>query len=266
VIRSTAGKQQNRTPLYPFVTHFVPITPRSKPMPNAIPNDAYALIIGAMKAGTTSLFSYLQDHPEICPSSIKEPEFFSSNQDHKISLDSYGHLWEFNPEIHKYAMEASTGYSKYPLEPRVPQTIFEYGIHPKFIYIVRNPFDRIESHFNFMSQYDWWHKAIIHPNLIATSNYMMQLDRYFKYFSPDNFLILDFDDLCTDPVGILNKIYHFLDISGDYLPQTYTIQNATPSKTRRLLPSEKSTIYFVLKDDMRRFQDAYGIDVSKWGF
>lgn len=36
-------------------------------MPDPIPVDAYALIIGAMKCGTSSLYDYLQGHPEICP-------------------------------------------------------------------------------------------------------------------------------------------------------------------------------------------------------
>ena len=100
-----------------------------------IPKDAYVIIIGAMKCGTSSLYDHLQKHPEICPAIAKEPEFFSENQSQKILAESYNELWSFDGSVHKYALEASTGYTKYPSEPKVPKNIFDYGINPKFIYI-----------------------------------------------------------------------------------------------------------------------------------
>jgi hypothetical protein len=235
-------------------------------MSNTIPNDAYALIIGAMKAGTTSLFSYLQDHPEICPASIKEPEFFSQNQEHKPILNHYSDLWDFNTEIHKYALEASTGYSKYPIESSVPQSIFDYGLQPKFIYIVRNPFDRIESHLNFISPQDDLDKKNLYLRAIHFSKYMTQLERYFEYFSRESFLILDFDELCQSPESLLRKVYGFLDISSDYFPETYKVENITPTKTRRLSPAERAMIFDILKLDLYRFQKHYGFNIQKWGF
>ena len=39
----------------------------------------FALIIGAMRCGTTSLFSYLSQHPEVAPSTPKEPDFFAND-------------------------------------------------------------------------------------------------------------------------------------------------------------------------------------------
>lgn len=38
--------------------------------------DNFGLIIGTMKGGTTSLFNYLAQHPQVCPCSNKEPDFF----------------------------------------------------------------------------------------------------------------------------------------------------------------------------------------------
>jgi len=74
--------------------------------------DAYDIIIGAMKCGTSSLYSYLLDHPQICPPIVKEPEFFSENQAHGVQVDNYSDLWSFDDTVHKYALEASTGYTK----------------------------------------------------------------------------------------------------------------------------------------------------------
>ena len=115
-------------------------------MVTKIPKDAYAIIIGSMKCGTSSLYSYLAQHPEICPAASKEPEFFSENQGHGVKVEKYEDLWNFGMSVHRYALEASTGYTKYPMEPNVAKNIRDYGIKPKFIYVIRNPFDRIQSH------------------------------------------------------------------------------------------------------------------------
>ncbi|TAD75960.1 MAG: hypothetical protein EA001_12995 [Oscillatoriales cyanobacterium] len=253
-------------PHFMSIPYFPSITPNHRSMSHTIPNHAYVLIIGTMKAGTTSLFRYLQDHPEICPASIKEAEFFSRHQEHKAALNHYSDLWDFKPEVHKYALEASTGYSKYPMEMSVPQAIFEYGLQPKFIYVVRNPFDRIESHLNFISPWDETKRKVIYRHAIRVSQYMTQLERYFAYFSRDQFLILDFDQLCHDPASLLKQIYDFLEISDHYFPETYTIENITPTKKRRLSVMERAMISDTLKLDMYRFQKHYGFDIQKWGF
>ena len=65
-----------------------------------------------MKCATTSLFSYLAEHPAIAPSSVKEPEFFSEHQGHVARAARYRISGTSTPPA--YAMEASTGYTKWP--------------------------------------------------------------------------------------------------------------------------------------------------------
>jgi Sulfotransferase domain len=274
-------------------------------MSDRIPGDRYAIIIGAMKCGTSSLYSYLRDHPEICPCITKEPEFFSENQRHGVQVTNYSELWTFDHSIHKYALEASTGYTKCPLEPNVPRNIFDYGIRPKLIYIIRNPFDRISSHFNFMKNHRSWKQNITDMHLISTSNYFIQLEQYRKYFSLDNILILDFNELRDNPTLLLQKIYKFLGLSHNYFPKEYKVKNQTQAKSnfeknlrslkfftpfydsipkplrrlgktlvlrvappekRVLTNDEKEFIYNELKEDMANLHRLYGFDVGKWGF
>lgn len=274
-------------------------------MADRIPRDAYAMIIGAMKCGTSSLYTYLQDHPEICPAITKEPEFFSENQSHGVvQVEHYSDLWSFDCSVHKYALEASTGYTKYPAEPRVPKNICDYGISPKFIYIIRNPFDRISSHFNYMQRNKSWLLNIADTHLIDTSNYFLQLEQYRKYFPIEDILILDFDELRDNPRLILKKTYQFLDLSHSHFPEDYKVMNPTPVETelenklrrlkisilfsrvpnplkkyikkmlRRTFPSEKRIltdaekefVYKKLKEDMTSLHHIYGFDVRKWGF
>jgi len=234
-------------------------------MPTTIPNDAYAMIIGAMKCGTTSLYNYLQGHPDICPAVVKEPEFFSKNQGHGVCVKNYCDLFSFNNSIHKVALEASTGYAKYPADPNVAKTIFDYGINPKFIYIIRNPFDRIVSHFSFMQEAEPALFNIVNNHTINLSNYFLQLEQYRQFFPIENMLILDFDSLKHNPQQTLKQVYEFLNISADYFPNTYSIENVTYAK-RLLTEQEKAAVYERLKDSMTNLHLVYGVDVSKWGF
>jgi hypothetical protein len=201
-------------------------------MADRIPRDAYAIVIGSMKCGTSSLYDYLQGHPQICPAIDKEPEFFSENQGHGVQVDNYSDLWPFNDSVHKYALEASSGYTKYPSEPNVPKNIYDYGIRPKFIYIIRNPFDRITSHFNFMQWDKTWRLNIVDSHLISTSNYFLQLEQYRKYFPQEDILILDFDELRDNPRLVLQRIYQFLDLSHSYFPEDYEVKNPTQMGTK----------------------------------
>lgn len=243
-------------------------------MPANIPRDAHAIIIGAMKCGTSSLFNYLSGHPQICPAKVKEPEYFSEHQGHAIKVGTYADLWNFQPGVHRYALEASTGYTKFPLEKNVPATIFRHGIFPRFIYIIRNPFDRIASHFNFMQHDPSWKRNMADPHLIATSNYFLQLEQYRRYFDRRDFLILDFDELKENPAAVLRQVYMFLGLSEDYFPEEFRVMNATddvvPAKAgidRHVLSvEERERVYAGLAADMKMLYQVYGFDVTKWGF
>ena len=273
-------------------------------MPNTIPRDSHAMIIGAMKCGTSSLYDYLCGHPEICPSITKEPEFFSENQGHGVDVATYSDLFSFNNSIHKYTLDGSTGYTKYPTEMNVSKNIFDYGISPKLIYIIRNPFDRITSHFNFMQRDDEWKLDIVDNHLISTCNYFLQLEQYKRYFPINDILILDFDDLKNDPSSLLKNIYDFLGLSHNYFPDSYEVKNRTraiskieayvkklgidhlfrhlpktPKKIikyslqkifsaeqRKLTGAERELVHKQLKEGMLCLNEIYGFDTSKWGF
>jgi hypothetical protein len=275
-------------------------------MSHDIPNDAYAMIIGAMKCGTTSLYLYMQDHPQICPAFQKEPEFFSENQSHKVDVEHYNDLFSFDISTHKYTLEASTGYTKYPQEPQVAKNIYEYDIKPKFIYIMRNPFERILSHIShikFKQGESLPPLTIESEHLINTSRYFLQLEQYRQYFPVDNILVLDFDDLKNAPSLVLKNVYDFLGLPY-YFPERYEVANSAksksilkvnlqkskiaplfgyipkpfkqiasstlertfPPKKRVLTALEKELVYDKLREDMLNLQNVYGFDVGKWGW
>jgi Sulfotransferase domain len=270
-----------------------------------IPCDAYVIIIGAMKCGTSSLYGYLAEHPEICPCVTKEPEFFSEHQEHRYNrVTKYEDLWSFDSKVHRFVLEASTGYTKYPEEINIPRKIYEYGLRPKFIYVVRNPFDRIRSHYQQLERlypnFDY-SIPLTSDTFVNTSNYALQLDEYRQYFPKETFLVLDFDDLSNGPQKCVEKVCGFLGLSCQDIPTTYPVHHQTPTrleaftarnpslrKAARILPKsvrqssrrflervftrpewtddEREIVLKRLAKDMCRFQAEYGVEVSKWGW
>lgn len=179
-----------------------------------------------MKAGTTALYRYLIELPSICPCPVKEPDYFCTSNDHVQArrvgdIKNYEDLWShFEAEKHIYCLEASTGYTKYPFKKGVPERIYNYQICPKFIYIVRNPIDRIESQVNFeMNIEGSKYETFTHPQLVELSKYNMQLGKYKKMFGKTLQLhIIDSDELRNKPEKVVEECIEFLNISGEDVP------------------------------------------------
>ena len=271
----------------------------------SIRNDQYFLIIGSMKSATTSLFEYLAEHPQICPASVKEPEYFSNQQRHhdtRNRVAAYGDIWQFEPARHAWAMEASTGYAKYE-EPGVVAAIAASGIRPKFAYILRDPFARIESHYNYMRRKPEWRGTITDTELVQTSNYYSFVSAYVREFGRDSLLILDYNQLAHEPLETVNLVCGFLGIAAMGTLANTEARNVTPrpkseverlirrqvpkflSKAppglkavvrdgfawfrgpkRQLRPEERRQIAAELHDDMIRLGAEFGVDVARWGF
>lgn len=174
--------------------------------------DNLAVIIGSMKCGTTYLFNYLSQHPEIAPCDPKEPEFFTLNYDK--GFEWYESLFEYDPTVHKIALEGSTGYTRYPdWYPNAAERLQSSHIRAKFIYLVRDPIERVESHYNFGIVHDWGRdRDILDDRAIHCSMYARQLDEYVKRFPKEDILILNFDDIKADMPTVANQVFQFLGI------------------------------------------------------
>lgn len=179
----------------------------------------FALIVGGMKCGTTSLFDLLAQHPEVCACSEKEPDFFVDDIDVAREWDRYLGLWDWDPERHTVALEASTAYAKYPWVKGVPERIATSpGASFKFIYMMRDPVKRIASQVRH-GVYDGWGKSLdeeFTDDLIDFSRYAMQADRYTALFPRENLLLLTLEELKSAPDDVLRRTCLFLGISPDH--------------------------------------------------
>ncbi len=181
--------------------------------------DRFGLIVGAMKCGTTSLFNYLAAHPEVAPCRTKEPDYFSSNDFQPDNPQSYFALWDWQPGVHKIAIEASANYSKIPTNPNCADRIAQFrGCDFRFIYCMRNPIDRIASHV-YHGLYAGWTKPLeegISDHVLDVSRYAMQLDAYVERFGRGRILLVVLEEFQKAPAEGFRRICDFLEIDPGF--------------------------------------------------
>jgi len=200
-------------------------------------------VIGAMKSGTTSLHEYLDTHPQIAMSAQKEPAFFA--EEFTLRRGENWYLSLFPQDAHyRYLGESSAHYTRLPLFQGVPHRLHQFNPHARLIYIMRNPFDRVISHYR--------HAVRVRPILkghgeprpllkairnspevyLAASDYALQLNPYIELFGLDSLYTLTFESLVANPQPELDRIYHWLDLPSHPLgEQLGHAHNTTPKDT-----------------------------------
>jgi hypothetical protein len=194
-------------------------------------------VIGAMKCGTSSLHQYLDLHPEISMSSLKEPRYFLRHlEDYLLPLISdrqeYLDLFEAGTP---YRGETSPGYSKRIENPGVPEAIAREVDDPRFIYLVNDPVQRIPSVVQqrlaarapaLREIYDSIEGEIDSRTLtgivgdvgdpanpwLESGLYMTQLDAYLEIFPSESILVVDSHDLRERRRGAMERIFEFLGL------------------------------------------------------
>jgi hypothetical protein len=202
------------------------------------------LIIGAPKAGTTSLWAYLRQHPEIFMTDQKELNYFSRD-------DVYLKGWPWYMEMfHRYkgelaVGEASPSYCMIISYPKVIRRIAENLPDAKLIYIVRDPFERVRSAW---LQFLYTGHAISgnfiqdikeYGPMIEQSLYWQCISAYKSYFLDENILILFFEDLQTDAAQVVRHCYKFLGVDTMFKPENVNIRYNTSAgrrKERKIMP------------------------------
>ncbi|MFA9460962.1 sulfotransferase domain-containing protein [Thiohalorhabdus methylotrophus] len=186
----------------------------------SFPPDVY--LIGAPKAGTTTLAEILETHPEVTVSTPKEPHYFTQNWDR--DLDWY--RARFPAGVGGMLVDASTSYAADPLGTvaesplsGVPERIRQVNPDARFIYVVREPVARTYSAYwhDVRLGYErlpFWEAITEDPTYLATSDYAAQLEKYLPYFDPDRFLILTAEALWKDNLEVANKCFAFMGLEA----------------------------------------------------
>ena len=179
----------------------------------AAPN---VIVIGGLKCGTTSLHHYLNAHPSVEMSRPKELNFFVEELNWELGRDWYFN--HFNPEA-KVRGETSPHYTNLPRFKGVPERIRRtLGDNVKLIYVVRNPIERVLSHYvhNIGGGYDDRpiEEALGYTNsaYVNRSRYFMQLSAYLEFFDRSQIAVVTQDDLRDERVDTMNHLFRFLGL------------------------------------------------------
>jgi hypothetical protein len=183
------------------------------------------IVIGAMNAGTTSLYRYLSAHPQVFMCDPKEPEFFASEEKFEGKREWYERL--FDPAGGVPALgEGSVVYSMYPVFDGVPERIASLLPDVRLIYLVRDPIERMRTQYlqyrypkrieyEFERERKPFHEALLtSPLYVNSSRYALQIEQYLKYFGPEQFLIIKSEDLRHARARTIQRILEFLGVDS----------------------------------------------------
>jgi len=191
-----------------------------------------------MKSGTTSLHNYLNTHPDISMSTLKEINYFSDD-----NLYLKGSCWyEEHFTENKIIGESSQSYSRKDEFPETAKRLYEYNPEAKIIYIIRDPWERL------LSQYKEYQSAgdapadlnkyllsdIVNNDYVRCSCYGAQIDEYLKYFKLSQLYILTLENLIGQPSLELSNIFRFLNVDSNHLifKIEHKVYNASVKKRR----------------------------------
>jgi hypothetical protein len=195
----------------------VEMTDRSRPR---LPSF---LVIGAMKAGTTSLYHYLRAHPQVFMPAIKELDFFVAGGNWERGLHWYQKQFAGAGPGAVAVGEASTMYTKYPSVDGVPERIAAHLPEVRLVYVVRDPIDRIRSHYRHRvavgtETASFKQAALDDPIYVDCSRYAAQVDRYLEFFSRSQLLIVASEELRHSRLKTMRRIHSFLGVDSEYAP------------------------------------------------
>ena len=198
----------------------------------------YFIVIGAMKAGTTSLHNYLERHPEISmPFTTKELNFFNRDRNWSRGIEWYKS--NFRPDNLKKG-EVCPNYAMFPAFPKVPERMYSILPEAYLIYILRDPISRMLSQIHHQwldgretrdieeiiaDDTDRW-------NYRSYSMYYNQLEKFLAYYKKEKILIVTLETLSQSPQLVMSDIFSFLNVDSTFYIESFRDihHNSAPKK------------------------------------
>lgn len=211
------------------------------------------LVIGAARSGTTALYTYLQQHPGVYMTPIKEPNFFAFEgqkldvrgpgpdyiNNSITDLDTYQALFEA-ARVGSAIGEASP---LYLYAEQAPARIHHHLPDAKLIAILRNPIEQAFSHFLYAKKQtlepldDFTAALDAEPERARNGwqplfqysqfpKYHAQLQRYYELFPADQLRVYLYEDFSSDPQAVLADVFAFVGVDPDFEPDVGYRPNA----------------------------------------
>lgn len=218
------------------------------------------VILGASKSGTSSLYHYLAQHPDIFMSGIKEPNFFAlEDADLELnrpgdeewykrsvtSLDKYHSLFT-DAKNESVVGEASPTYLHSDYAPR---STYRHIPDAKLVAILRDPADRAYSHYchfrrtgqeteSFRNALQLEQRRLndgwFWPRYVKAGRYHEQITSYLDYFDSCNLKIYLFRDFVQNTEDVYEDITNFIGVDSEFKPDLSVRHNASGQPKNRL--------------------------------
>lgn len=207
------------------------------------------LILGAQKAGTTSLLEYMCEHPSLERARAKEIHFFDENYDKGIKwYKSF-----FKLKLNKRLTGEASPY--YLFHPAVAQRIKHHYDGLKLIILLREPVERAISHYfhsvkngfenlpilealqqeekrlssdfqkikNEHYSLGWQYKE---QSYIQRGLYLQQIERYENFFPKESILLINSSEFFENPASVMQKVFVFMGVDKNFKPQDLRAKNS----------------------------------------
>ena len=216
------------------------------------------LIIGAAHSGTTALYYYLNQHPQIYMSPIKETNYFAFEGENldcyvpfldKLKESSARSLEEYLMLFKKVSNEIAIGEASpiYLISPGAAQRIQDCIPNVKLIAILRDPVERLYSGVIRISgeqaiadlykalnkKYFLKRKEVF--DKISTSLFYDRLKQYFNLFKREQIRVYLYEQLCNGSEYLIQDIFQFLEVDSKFVPDIVTRYNSSGLRKNTLL-------------------------------
>lgn len=203
------------------------------------------IVIGAMKAATSTVCAYLEDHPDVFMVPNCEPNYFSHDTNFAKGPDWYAHFLEGH-QSETLCAEGSNDYAARDLYPECAQRMAAYNPKMRIIYMVRHPLKRISSAWvqNRTDAGD-----VVPPTLdravrekaelfVGQSRYWHNLAPYREAFGDAQIFVGFMEDLNRDPAAFFANLCAFLEIS----PQDTIERGHLNKSSGKRMPNQAYTV------------------------
>lgn len=221
---------------------------RVGPLPNF-------LIIGVAKAGTSSLYAYLGQHPQIFVSPVRTPNFFGLGEQPLAryggpvpqraiaapTLAQYTALFAGAQGARQYSA-VGEGSSFFNFTPRAAARIQHYRPDARLLLLLRQPAERAYSQYLFARRMGWepapTFAAALEEEARRTaedwfpflrygesSSYAPTVRAFLDHFPPNQIYIARFEDFVRNTATMMRQIYQFLGVAPDFTPDVSIKRN-----------------------------------------
>jgi hypothetical protein len=255
------------------------------------------LVIGANKSGTTSLYSYLAQHPQIYMSPVKEPMFFTHMNNDRMRGDirsaslkrpvAIVTLEEYEALFHGSADDQARGEAStaYLANPACAKRIHEFLPDVRLVAVLRNPIERAFS--NYLMYYGqqierrdfeqcvseeiqrtgprlgqgmWYARLGLYAGSVQT---------FQDTFSPEQLLTIDYRQFVEEPRLVLREIARHVGVTEDFEVDMSRRLNESVShfggETRPVLTDEaREMLREYYRADVEKLASLVSFDCRSW--